>query len=324
MSFSKEQALDLLKKAKRDQRLAHAYLITGSRHIGIETVAEELASIVLDTGLLHLKEHPDFHVIEPESKSRKILTEQIRNLEEALHLKPQKSDYKVAIIHDADRMMTAAANAFLKTLEEPPDKTLLLLVSSLPEVLLETIRSRCIVLPLYSTNERPHEENEIKMASLMEQFFGKGAPTDVTAAFQLTRAFQTLLTEARKKAIETADEEFASEKKHYGKTTDGPWATRREEHFKATAEASALQQRSYLLEMAADYFARQLRKEFPHPPNNPDKKPKNNRKTSLLRALQAVETLQNSLERGTQESLALEAGFLRIMETVEVEGVREI
>ena len=262
MSFSKQQALDFLQKARLEQRLGHAYLITGSAHAGVETLSEELAALVLGCGVLHLQAHPDFYVIEPESKSRKILTEQIRNLEEALHLKPQQSDYKVAVIHDADRMMPAAANAFLKTLEEPPNKTLLLLVSSLPEVLLETIRSRCITLPLYSASERPLEENEKKMMALMEQFFGKGKRIDATAAFQLTRAFQSLLAKAREQAQETADEDFNSEKKHYGKTTDGPWESRREEHFKATAEAFALQQCSPLwLIILASNCAKNIRKQ---------------------------------------------------------------
>ncbi|MEI6416397.1 MAG: DNA polymerase III subunit delta', partial [Verrucomicrobiota bacterium] len=138
MAFSKNKALALLKNASQEKRLGHAYLITGSFHDGMETIAEELACMVLPCSLLEVKMHPDVHMVEPESKSRKILTEQMRHLEEALHLKPQQSDYKVAIIHDAERMMPSAANAFLKTLEEPPDQTLLLLTTSLPEALLET------------------------------------------------------------------------------------------------------------------------------------------------------------------------------------------
>ncbi len=196
MSFTKQQALDFLQKARLEQRLGHAYLITGSAHAGGETLSEELAALVLGCGVLHLEAHPDFYVVEPESKSRKILTEQIRNLEEALHLKPQQSDYKVAVIHDADRMMPAAANAFLKTLEEPPDKTLLLLVSSLPEVLLETIRSRCIALPLYSASERPLEENEKKNVSAHGSIFWKGKLEGCHGRFSTNTCFSSFAGES--------------------------------------------------------------------------------------------------------------------------------
>src|ERR1700683_4647701 len=90
----------------------------------------------------------DFHGIEPESKSRKILVEQIRELEASLRLHATRAKVKFGVVYEADRLMPQAANAFLKTLEEPPDHSLLVLVTSLPEALLETIRSRCIEVAL--------------------------------------------------------------------------------------------------------------------------------------------------------------------------------
>lgn len=312
MAFTKEKAFDLLQKAFVEHRLGHAYLITGSSHSGVEALSEEVASLILKCGVLHLKDHPDFYTVEPESKSRKILTEQIRHLEEALHLKSQVSDYKIAVIHDADRMMPAAANAFLKTLEEPPDKTLLLLVSSLPEVLLRTIKSRCIVLPLYSTTTSHHEEHEKKMMHLMDLFFKSGQRRDATAAFQLTRSFQALLATVRKSTEDSAAEEFNFEKKHYSKTTEGSWETRRQEYFKATAEAEALQQRSKLLDVITDYFGQQLRAEYTTEINT---ELREENIVRLLHTLEAVESLRTSLEIGLQEALALEAGFLKIMQS---------
>ena len=310
MAFSKEQALDLLKKALEENRLGHAYLLSGPSYATMDQLSEELAALVLDCSLLHVETHPDFHSVEPESKARKILTEQMRTLEEELHLKPQQSAYKVAVIHDADRLVPAAANAFLKTLEEPPDKTLLLLLSSVPEALLQTIRSRCIALPLYEKSEAPRGEHEEKMLERMKQFFCEEAPMDATAAFQLTRSFQAILSAAREEAVEAAHEEFHAEKKQYGKTTDATWESHREEHFKATAEAAALGYRSLLLAVVADYFGNRLRSLYEE---SPHKEQDDQEVVRLLKCMEVVESLRNSLERGVQEPLALEAGFLELM-----------
>ena len=87
----------------------------------------------------------------PESKSRHITVEQIRELERELYLRPFIAPLKVAVIFDAERMClgsASAANAFLKTLEEPPAHTLILLTSGRPAMLLPTIISRCLRLDL--------------------------------------------------------------------------------------------------------------------------------------------------------------------------------
>lgn len=305
MAFSKDRVIALLKKALEEERLGHAYLLTGSFHDGMETVAEELASILLSCSLIEVKTHPDVHMVEPESKSRKILTEQMRDLEEALHLKPQQGHYKIAIIHDAERMVTSAANAFLKTLEEPPDQTLLLLTTSLPEALLETIRSRCIQLPIYSAEKPPQSECEKKIAELMKLFFEREKKYDVAAAFQLARHVQELLASIREEAAESAEEAFHLEKQHFAKTTEGNWEGAREQYFKATAEASVLAQRSLIIDAVASYFGEELR--------NISNESDNKEVVKLLRYLEAIETLRGSLEGGVQEALALEAGFLELV-----------
>jgi len=87
--------------------------------------------------------HPDIHWVRPESKSRIITIDQMRELMQVISLKPTEAAWKVAVIVAADRLNVQAANAFLKTLEEPPPKSSLLLLSTDPERLLETILSRC-------------------------------------------------------------------------------------------------------------------------------------------------------------------------------------
>jgi DNA polymerase-3 subunit delta' len=129
-------------------RMGHSYLLSGDRSESLENLALGLAGQVLGTAP---QEHPDFHAVRPESKSRHITVEQIRELERELYLRPFSAPLKVAVIFDAERMClgsASAANAFLKTLEEPPAHTLILLTSGRPAMLLPTIISRCLRLDL--------------------------------------------------------------------------------------------------------------------------------------------------------------------------------
>ena len=88
----------------------------------------------------------DVHWVRPESKSRVILLDQMRDLMGEIYLKPTESNCKVAIVVAADRLNPVSANAFLKTLEEPPPRSVLLLLTTEPSRVLETIRSRCLRL----------------------------------------------------------------------------------------------------------------------------------------------------------------------------------
>src|SRR5947207_12079265 len=150
MAFSRTAALRYLRRAHEQHRLAHAYLISGSPGSGKQLLAAELASLVNGTSVndVFSAKAREIFVAQPESKSRRIVIEQIRDLEHALQMRASNGRRKVAIISDADRLQPQAANAFLKTLEEPPKDSLLLLLSALPEALPETILSRCIAIPL--------------------------------------------------------------------------------------------------------------------------------------------------------------------------------
>ncbi len=128
--------------------MGHSYLLMGDRSESLENLALGLAGQVLAGAP---QDHPDFHAVRPESKSRRIKIEQIRELERELNLRPFMAPLKVAVIFDAERMCMGSkntANAFLKTLEEPPAHTLILLTSGRPAMLLPTIISRCLRLDL--------------------------------------------------------------------------------------------------------------------------------------------------------------------------------
>ena len=118
MAFARTTALEFLRRAYEQDRLAHAYLITGAPGSGKEVLAAELASLVNGTpakDVFSAKAREVF-IARPESKSRRIVTAQIRALEHALQMRASDGRRKVAIIPDADRLQTEAANAFLKTL----------------------------------------------------------------------------------------------------------------------------------------------------------------------------------------------------------------
>jgi len=100
--------------------------------------------------------HPDFVFIEPESGQIRI--EEIRAIDDTLSLKPFEGRWKIVIVDEAHMMNSYAANAFLKTLEEPPNESLIILISSNPDRLPDTIRSRCSRLNFTPLNNEACEK----------------------------------------------------------------------------------------------------------------------------------------------------------------------
>ena len=157
-----ERPTAILKASILHDRVAHAYLFFGEDGIGKRRAALRFAQALnceTDYGpegpdacgacrschQIEARTHPDFLLIEPdqEQANPQIKIEQIRELEQQLVYHPLVGRRKVCLIDDADRMTPGAANALLKTLEEPPDHSLLLLITSRPSALLATVRSRC-------------------------------------------------------------------------------------------------------------------------------------------------------------------------------------
>jgi len=190
MAFSRTTALEYLRRAHEQNRLAHAYLISGPPGSGKQQLAADLASLVNGTAVADVfsARAREIFVARPESKSRRIVIEQIRDLEHALQMRASNSRRKVAIISDADRLQPQAANAFLKTLEEPPKDSLLLLLSALPEALPETILSRCIAIPLARDGQLQASDEEKKLVKLFQQVSHEQSWT-VPFAYRLVQEF---------------------------------------------------------------------------------------------------------------------------------------
>jgi DNA polymerase-3 subunit delta' len=139
-------------------RLPHALLLHGPRGLGKDVFATQLALLCLcETAsagpqpcgacrgcrLSAAGTHPDLHRIEPEPGKTALSIDPIRELSADLALQPHIASTKVALVSPAEAMTLAAANALLKTLEEPPGATLIVLVTARPSVLPATVRSRC-------------------------------------------------------------------------------------------------------------------------------------------------------------------------------------
>ncbi|HWV15457.1 MAG TPA: DNA polymerase III subunit delta' [Cellvibrio sp.] len=153
-------------------KLPHAVMLAGPRGIGKRHLAESLAQLLLcatpvegtpcgncrDCQLNRVQNHPDLIRLEPEEGSKGIKVDQVRALIEDLGKTSQQGGYKVVVLEPAEAMNTNAANALLKSLEEPAAKTLLVLVSHAVNSVLPTIRSRCQMrlLPMPNSEQVIH------------------------------------------------------------------------------------------------------------------------------------------------------------------------
>jgi DNA polymerase-3 subunit delta' len=315
MAFSPETALKYLQRAHKQNRLAHAYLITGSTGSGKQTLATDLARLVNKT---KSSNGAGIFRVDPESKSRRIVIEQIRELEHTLQLRADEGQRKIAIISEADRLQPQAANAFLKTLEEPPKDSLLLLLSALPEVLPDTIRSRCIVIPLAGKESSGATKEEQQLIALLRETT-RGKERGVQSAYRLAQGLQGLLRNIR----EEIQEENASAQKRdetrYRNTTDGSWLEGREDYYKALTESLYLQRRARLLETFFLWWSDVLRastgierRDLAVAKKETESWARELSTPEILRRLRRLEELRDHLGRNIQEALAFEVALLRV------------
>ncbi len=197
-----ERIKTLLKRAVSDGRIGQGIIMAGPQGVGKRRFALALAQALncerpvegdacgecVPCRRVASGEHTDVETISPDGQFIKI--DQMRDMARQAQYRPYESRRRVYIIDDADRLREQAANSILKTLEEPPETTMLVLVTSKPYMLLETIRSRCQMLsfaPL-STREledylnanykRPAEETRL-LARLARGSIGRALEIDL-------------------------------------------------------------------------------------------------------------------------------------------------
>lgn len=139
----------------RSGRLAHAHVLIGSPRGAALEFAENMIRLVLEDEDADVHQHPDVVWIEPEKRSRQIGIEQVRDANRLISQKSFAGGWKVVVFLFAERITEQGSNALLKTLEEPPARSLLLLLSDSPQSLLATIASRCQRIDIGSGREVP-------------------------------------------------------------------------------------------------------------------------------------------------------------------------
>ena len=198
MSFDnilgQDRPKQILDKALRNGRIPNAYLFYGQESVGKKFTAIEVSKALncktlgpadsCDQCLSCLKIgkriHPDLFILEPKSsptaREAVLKIDEIRELQKKLLYLPYEGNTKVAIINNAECMNPQAANSFLKTLEEPPTKTLIILIASNPYQLLPTVVSRCQGIRFYPL---PNEAIKKIICRHLETETGESQPEEI-------------------------------------------------------------------------------------------------------------------------------------------------
>jgi DNA polymerase-3 subunit delta' len=171
--FGHEWAVELLQGHLSNRSIRHAYLITGPQGVGRRTLAIRFAQAINCTQftetaipcgrcracrLIENMQHPDFLIVQAEDAGTALKVDQIRELQRTISLTPYEANYKIALILRFEQANPNAANAILKTLEEPPSRVIMILTASDSDALLPTINSRCELIQL-----RPLSINQVSL-----------------------------------------------------------------------------------------------------------------------------------------------------------------
>jgi DNA polymerase-3 subunit delta' len=331
-----EAGVQLLQRSLERGRLAHAYLFTGNQIGELEILARTLAKVLNCQRPMRAKSgaaidccdacvncrkidhgnHADVHWIRPESKSRIVSVGQMRSLMQEMNLKPTDAEYKVAIIVEADRLNEQAANAFLKTLEEPPSKSILVLLTTEPQRLLETILSRCLRLNFAGDGARRLSADELEWLTR----FSEAAAAEQKSLIGRYRLIDVLLQKLNE--IRTGVEEDLTARSPLERHPDAEKDLREkwEEELKAAVEAEYRRQRADRLLILQQWLrdvwlqttaaSRELLS-FPEL-NGGDRLARRLNPAAALENLQIMEETQRLLHSNVQEALALEVGFLKL------------
>lgn len=317
MAFTLEHALNLLAAARCSGRLPHALLLAGSPASGTRRLALELARELNGANAESLEslQHPMCRVVRPGSKSRRILIEDIRGVEPFLQLKAESGETKLVIVLEADRINEQAANAFLKTLEEPPPQTLIILVTEQPSHLLPTILSRCIRLNLQDAKGARLDETQLAFLPACVRAI-RGLGNDV-AAMTLRSELQQFLAERREAITKILLLNLKEEARTVSQGTDAKdWESQHKEATLALIETEYLAERSRILDLLSQCLGATVLAAN-HAPDARAFFPEINEAAAahpvqeLLQRLAAVDALRKDLEYNVHEGLALDNRLLR-------------
>lgn len=322
MSFTHQQAESVLLQSIRSGRMPHALLFTGTPAAGthklVLKLARELNGAVAES--VESLRHPMCRVLRPSSKTRRILIEDVRGIEPFLALKAEPGDTKLVVMLEADRMMEEAANAFLKTLEEPPPQTLIILVTEQPSRLLITILSRCVRLNLREAGSQLHlsEVQQLFLPAVAAALRHVGS--DV-AALALRADFIALLAERKEVISDHLNAVLKAEAKEIAAGTDiKDWEARQKDATAALIETEYLSEREQMLELLSLCFGQAVLVAS-HAPDVQPVTPEVAQLAAalpvedLLRRMRVLEALRTDLNFNVYDQLALDARLVDIIGT---------
>jgi DNA polymerase III delta prime subunit len=243
--------------------------------------------------------HVDIRIIRPESKSRQITIDKIRELERVSFLKPGEAKTKVGIIVDADRLVPAAQDAFLKTLEEPPKNTVFLLLTSEAQQLKPTIISRCLHLSLFKDETIEPNKHMVDIKQALDKLQMDKSDNSIFSTYRLIDTLQDTLSKIKGEVEENVKVRY----KVIAYTgLESEQIKKIEAEKEAIISAGYRLERSHLINAVQKYF-RDLAIASPE-------------SSSYIKAYEATEQMNRYLSLNINESLAIEVACLSIMETI--------
>lgn len=300
--------------------MPHALLIVGDEASGANELCHRLVTMINpDTKGESLDAVRDEYcrIVRPRSKSRRILIEDIRSIEPFLRQKAALNRWKIAIFLDTERMNEEAANAFLKTLEEPPSHSLIILVTSKPEQLLQTILSRCVTVQLYSPNEQlrltPLQETLLPQWAMACEHIGSDM-----AALGFRSAFLNTLAERKAEITKAITQSLKEEAKAASQGTDTNIESQNKDLNAALIETEYLAERDTAIDLLVLWFGQAALiasgKEVAQPLHEGVAKMAHTMKVDeIIRRMSAVENMKNDLRFNVHEGLCVDMRMLEAL-----------
>jgi DNA polymerase III subunit delta' len=320
-----ERALASLRQSMASGRLAHAYLIVGAPRGAAGILAERVVQLLYCTApgarpcgrcakcrQIAAHAHADVLWVEPQKKSRGILMAQIEAVQEHINLTSFEGGWKAVVFLNADRLNPQAANRLLKTLEEPPDKCLFLLVTDQPAALLPTVVSRCQRVVLAAEDSAAGAQLRVAVVDAMTSI----EDLSLLAAVERSRKVLMVLKRMRAEIEKQADEVERAE----AQASEEPKAAReiREARVESLYKETLAELFRWLLLWQRDVLLRVVGADGSAAPAFPDQADAIQKSAAALtcsRALAGINTIEDMRRQAAQNlsvPMVMERGFIRL------------